>query len=196
MKYVRSSLFIIGSLIIALALIAATTNSVITNPKHCFALISPADGNSGGVSQILETACFSTFAQAIEAATHGRVKLDPSMVPQDVTKAMINSDEGVITSATQVVIGIDWDYTIFGGNSYTYVANDYGCSSSIQYGITTMPSGWDNRVSSARGYSNCNYYYHYQNTNYGGTSIACHTSCSSMGTLDKDTSSERWAYTP
>jgi hypothetical protein len=58
-----------------------------------------------------------------------------------------------------------------------------------------MPSGWDNRVSSARGFSNCNYYYHYQNTAYGGTSIACHTECASMGTLDNDTSSERWTVT-
>ena len=174
---------------------AATPSPDSVKPIHCYVLLSPVSGIIEGSSQILETACFDTFAQAIETATHGRINLDPSISPEDVTDAMLNGGEGANTPATQVVIGIDWDYTYFGGSSYTWAANDYGCSSSIQYGVTTMPSGWDNRVSSARGFSNCNYYYHYQNTAYGGTSIACHTECASMGTLDNDTSSERWTVT-
>ena len=191
----KSFLSSLGCLVIALSLVAATRSPDSVKPIHCYALLSPVTGIIEGSSQILETACFDTVAQAIEAATHRRINLDPSISPEDVTDAMLNGGEGANTPVTQVVIGIDWDYTYFGGSSYTWVANDYGCSSSIQYGVTTMPSGWDNRVSSARGFSNCNYYYHYQNTAYGGTSIACHTECASMGTLDNDTSSERWTVT-
>ncbi|HVP20553.1 MAG TPA: hypothetical protein VMS73_01700 [Anaerolineaceae bacterium] len=194
MRYTTSSLYIIGSLITALALIAANTSPETTNPKHCYALISPVDENSGGASQMLESACFDTFSQAIKAATQGRVELDQSITPADVTDAMLNTSENGSLPASQVIIGIDWDYTNYGGSSNIWAANDYGCSSSIQYGVTTMPSGWDDRVSSARGYSNCNYYYHYQNTSYGGAFIVCHTGCSSMGSLDNDTSSERWTY--
>lgn len=192
MRYTRFGLSTLGCLVIALLLIAANTSPESVNSKHCYALISPADENSGSTSQILETACFDTFSQAIGAATLGRVELDPSITPEDVSDAMLAAGGVGLLPAIQVVIGIDWDYTNFGGSSYTWVANDYGCSSSIQYGVTTMPSGWDNRVSSARGYSNCNYYYHYQNTSYGGASIVCHTECSSMGSMDNDTSSERW----
>ena len=194
MGHIKSISFIILNLAITLTLIAANASPESTHSKHCYALLSPAGENSGSASQILETACFDTFSQSVKAATLGRVELDPSVLPQDVTDEMLNANESVSLFAVQVVIGIDWDYTNYGGSSYIWVANDYGCSTSIQYGVTTMPSGWDNRVSSAKGYSNCNYYYHYQNTNYSGTSIGCHDACSSMGSLDNDTSSERWTY--
>ncbi len=196
MSYRKPCLSTLGILIMALSLIAASSGSPNNQPQHCYALVSPITENSNIISQILETACFDTFAEAINAATAGRVQLDPSTRPGEVTNDLLNPVDGSISPMTQVVIGIDWDSTNFIGNSFTWVANDYGCSSTIQYGVPTMPSGWDNRVSSARGYSNCNYFYHYQNTNYSGTSIACHTDCSSMGTLDKATSSERWTFTP
>ncbi len=182
MKLLRSIALFILNLATALTLIAANAAPAGIHSKHCYALLSPANENSGSASQILETACFDTFSQAMQAATLGRGELDPSTRPQDVTDEMLTGDnDGVTVAAMQVVIGIDYDYASYGGSSYTWVANDYGCSATIQYGVTIMPAGWDNRVSSAKGYSNCNYDYHYQNTNYNGSSIACHDACPSMG---------------
>ncbi len=180
----------------ALSLVAATLIPENVAPIHCYALLSPIGNSPTGSSQVLETGCFETFPQAIAAATNGQVKLDPATRPQDVTQELLDAESDLDAPDVQVVIGIDYDYSNYGGSTYTWVANDYGCSSTIQYGVPTMPSGWDNRVSSARGYSNCNYYYHYPNANYSGTPATCHTDCATMGTLDNDASSERWTYTP
>src|SRR5574340_410970 len=136
--------------------------------NHCYALISPANENVDKFSKILKTKCFENFSEALQEATNGRVTLDSSIKPNEVTNDILNSFSDGDIANQQVVIGIDWDYTNFGGSSYTWVVTTSGCSSSVSYNIPTMPFGWDNRVSSSKGYSNCNNYYHFQNTNFGG----------------------------
>lgn len=177
--------------VFALFLIAATPIADSFRLTHCYSLLSPINKTIGGSSEIIESACFDTFSEAIQAATKGRVRLDPSIRPEDITDTMLNDVEGEGLSAVQVVIGIDWDYSNFGGSTYTWVVNNNGCSTTIQYSVSTMPSGWNDRVSSAKAYSNCSFY-HYQNTNFEGSSVVCNPNCSSMGALDNATSSERW----
>ena len=145
---------------------------------------------------IIKSDCFDNFADSISAATNGRVLLNHSARPNEVTNEILNSNNGLSSLSSQVVIGIDWDDTNFGGSSNTWTVSGSGCSNSVKYSASSMPSGWDNRVSSARGYSGCNYYYHYQDTNYGGSSVVCNTECATMGSLDNATSSEKWSYTP
>jgi hypothetical protein len=175
----------------ALFLIAATPIAETFRQSHCYSLLSPINKNVGGSSEIIESACFDTFSEAIQAATKSRVLLDPSIRPENITETMLNNVEGIDLDAVQVVIGIDWDYSNYGGSTYTWVVSNYGCSDTIQYSVSSMPSGWNDRVSSAKGYSNCSFY-HYQNTNFGGSSVVCNPNCSSMGALDNSTSSERW----
>jgi len=186
----------LACLVLAIFLIAATPGAESNRQNHCYSLLSPINENSGDFSQVLESKCFDSFSESIRAATKGRVQLDHTIQPEAVTEYMLNGGAEKDLADVQVVIGIDWDYTNFAGSSYTWVVSNNGCSSSIQYSISSMPAGWDNRVSSARAYSNCNYYYHYQNTNYGGSSVVCNTECSTMGSLDNATSSEKWTYIP
>lgn len=189
-------LYLLAGLFLALFLTAARSTET-NNKQYCYALIAPNVEGSNGSSRIIKTECFDNFADSIYVATNGRVQLDHSTRPEEVTNEDLNFNNGLNSSlSSQVVIGIDWDSTNFAGSSYTWVVSGSGCSSSTQYSVSSMPSGWDNRVSSARGYSNCNYFYHYQNTSYGGSSVVCNTECSSMGSLNNATSSEKWTYTP
>ena len=189
-------LYSLVSIFFCLILIAVTPNPMHKNKRHCYALISPINANDDKASTIITSECFNNFSDSIFAATKGRVKLNRSIQPGELTDEMLNGREEQSSFSYQVVIGIDWDDNDYRGGSYTWVVDGNGCSSTIQYGVSSMPSGWDNRVSSARGYSNCNSFYHYKNTNYDGSLIVCDPECSSMGTLNNATSSEKWRYTP
>lgn len=82
--------YFLFSLILAFSLVAATPAKAITKKNHCYALISPIAGDSQNFSQILETACFDTFPEAINAATKGRVQFNSSITPKNVTNEMLN----------------------------------------------------------------------------------------------------------
>ena len=187
--------YFLGGLLLVVALTAANSGAGILKPDHCYSLISPLKPGPEGSTPIIKTACYDTFAQAINAATNGRVHLDKSIRPEDVTDMMLNDIESINTPLAQIVIGIDWDYINYGGSSYTWVVSTSGCSDTIQYSVSTMPSGWNDRVSSSKAYSNCSFY-HYSDSNFGGTSVACNPNCSTMGILDNATSSERWIKAP
>lgn len=177
-------------------LLFTTIRSTVSASKHthCYALLSSVDNNSKVSSQIIESKCFDTFSEAIQAATNGRVILDPSIKPQDVDDLILNKMDSKAID-TQVVIGIDWDESYYGGNSYTWVVSGNGCTSTTSYSVANMPSGWDNQVSSTKAYSNCNFI-HYRDINFGTPSFSCSSSCSIMGTMDNATSSERWVWNP
>ena len=67
-----------------------------------------------------------------------------------------------------------------------------GCSDVYSYGVSSMPSGWDNSISSAHGYANCNHFLHWENTNNSGSLLDCNDSCALMGIMNNQTSSEQW----
>ncbi len=183
----------LGVVAISLMLIAAISPQA-NSGKHCYSMLSPVDSNSNESSIILESGCFDTFAESIQAATEGRVNLDSSVQPKDVTDTMLNSEgpSSLLAPDTVTVIGIDYKDASFGGDSYAWTTSTTGCTDTTSFGISSMPSGWDNVVSSARAYANCNHYYHWENTNYSGASLDCGASCSSMGVMNNQTSSEQW----
>jgi hypothetical protein len=53
-----------------------------------------------------------------------------------------------------------------------------------------MPSGWNDRVSSSHSYGGCSLNDHFHDANFGGSGIIC--TCSTMGTMNNQTSSETW----
>jgi len=182
-----------GVVVISLLLIAAISPQA-NNGKHCYAMLSPVDPDSNGSSQILESGCYDTFSESIQAATKGRVNLDQSVLPKDVTDSILNQGgtSSLLAPDTLTVIGIDYKDASFGGDSYAWTTSYSGCSDTISFGVSTMPSGWDNVVSSARAFANCNHYYHWENTSYSGANLDCGSSCSSMGVMNNQTSSEQW----
>jgi hypothetical protein len=192
----KGKFYVLFVMVLSLSLISAASSQTATK-KHCYALLSPISAESiSGNSQILESACFSTFAESISAATKGRVQLSNSATPATVTESILNNVSSGMRSTPNIVIGIDYYFSNYIGSSYTWVVSNTGCTSNTSYSVSTMPSGWDDIISSAVAYSNCNYFTHYEDTSFGGASVVCNTECSSMGSLNNATSSERWTLNP
>jgi hypothetical protein len=82
----------IGVVAISMMLIAAVPKQV-NSGKYCYSMLSPVAANSNESSKILESGCFDSFAELIQAATGGRVNLDSSIQPKDLTNEMLNSED-------------------------------------------------------------------------------------------------------
>jgi hypothetical protein len=95
--------------------------------------------------------------------------------------------------ATQTVISIDYADANYGGLSFTWTASITTCTYFPEFANPTMPSGWNDTVSSYADYANCNNNPHYENVNYGGSVANCGPNCSYIGAAMNDrTSSEKW----
>jgi hypothetical protein len=135
-------------------------------------------------SEMSKATCFDSFSDAVYAATGEAVRLAPTIQPGHVTQEML-------APASQTVISIDYSQPNYQGSTLVwYVNNSYGCNTGWSYANPTMPSGWNDVVSSAHSYGGCNNNPHYEHTYYGGALIFC--TCSTMGVMDNQTSSEKW----
>jgi hypothetical protein len=96
--------------------------------------------------------------------------------------------------ATSTVISIDYLDASFQGASLTWYVNGIvSCNGYPNYLAPSMPSGWDNVISSYQDYANCSFNPHYEDNNYGKSNSNCSSSCSYIGNAMNDqTSSERW----
>jgi hypothetical protein len=110
--------------------------------------------------------CFTTFAAANDAV----------------------SAEGVGPDTT-VIIGIDYTGTSFTGSSLTWYQSA-GCGT---YSASSMPTGWNDVVSSVANYNGCGSTL-YQNTNFGGStySVGVNATKSTLGTFNDTASSQKW----
>ncbi len=149
--------------------------------QNCVATALPA-GDPGTPSMT----CYASFAKAISAATHGRVHLPASATPGSVTIKQLNAGA---TPATTYVLSIDWVNVNFNGGSLTWTQSSQ-CGS---FQASGMPSGWNDTVSSVATYSGCANTL-YKNAGFGGStfSIGRNSSASSLGSMNDQTSSEKW----
>jgi hypothetical protein len=143
-------------------------------PRHCVVWIAPID--SSGHSKMSALHCFHDKSAARRFA-HGPA-------PAHFAAATGAAE----TSST--TISIDYDSSGFSGTSLIWsVSNTAGCNG-FTYSAASMPTGWNDRVSSSHSYSGCANNRHYHDTNFLGAGIDC--TCSTMGTMSNETSSERW----
>jgi hypothetical protein len=93
----------------------------------------------------------------------------------------------------ETVIGIDYKNSNFGGDSLPWIADNLvGCSTGLSYQAPSMPSGWNDEVSSADAFAGCDSYIHYEDNNYGGSQHECAPDCATIGVMNDETSSEKW----
>lgn len=129
--------------------------------------------------------CYPTLEDAISVATGGAVNLPTGATQQQVDDALLNQ-----TGGTSVVLSIDYRDTHYQGRTFVwYSDHSTGCNG-WNYYQPSMPSGWDNEVSSSHAYTGCNHNPHYQYTKYGGSIYPC--TCYSMDIMNDRTSSEKW----
>jgi hypothetical protein len=90
------------------------------------------------------------------------------------------------------LLGIEYTGVQYGGRSLAlYGSGSTGCTTGYSYGFSSMPSGWNNVISSARAYSGCRST-HYSGTSFSGSTITCSSSCPSMAGMNNRTSSIRF----
>src|SRR5215207_7042608 len=101
--------------------------------------------------------CFATFPAAISAATGGRVDTAPASpaaaVHDPAFTAAVEAEPATLGS---VLVGIEYADLNYGGSSLSMIAGgrcDY--SLDVDYRFPSLPSGWNDRISSFRSYSNC-----------------------------------------
>jgi hypothetical protein len=178
-----------GAILLVGGPVLAGTEAAAAAALHCTASAQAAAQQvSAGVQA--EPVCFKSFRDVIAYATAGEVVLPAAAT--DVSEAQLDLVTAAPSSVTtSTVIGIDYDGSGFTGSTFVWTTtNSAGCSTGISYFADSMPSGWDNRVSSAKGFAGCTTYTHYQDPSYAGATQAC--TCSSMGFMDNRTSSEQW----
>ena len=150
--------------------------------QDCVAEAEPAG------SMVTPTAtCYSTFSAAIRAVTGGRVVLPATAKPGSVTPAMI--DAWNAGPATTFVLSIDYKDANFGSSSLTWTQTS-DCGS---FQAASMPSGWNDVISSLVTGTNCANSL-YQNVNFGGMrlDISKNTARSGLGSFNDLTSSQKW----
>jgi hypothetical protein len=179
-------LLLYGSAISASAVTAhhAPASRPSSQGHYCTARAEPA-----GSVTIPTVTCYSTFSASIRAATGGRVRLPASAKPGSVTPDELNAAATTVTPATVFVLSIDYKDINFGGATLTWTQSS-GCGS---FQASSMPSGWNDVVSSVVTRSGCANTL-YKNINFGGTtfSIGRNSSAANVGSFNDQTSSEKW----
>jgi hypothetical protein len=145
--------------------------------RHCVVWIAPTSGRAP--SKMSKLRCYARFSHAL------RVARGPA------PRGFSRSGTGVLPHAS-TLISTDFDLANMAGASLTWtVSNTAGCNGGAQFSAASMPSGWNDRVSSSRSAHGCAHNRHFHDTNFGGAGINC--TCDTMGTMNNQTSSETWS---
>jgi hypothetical protein len=157
---------------------------IAVDKMHCTARIDPVKKGES-FSAVTEIGCYSTFPEAIAAATGGQVTR-PELTPETLTERDV--------SEAVAIIGIDYDLRNFGGATFTWVTGDLtGCFSPGTLFRANMPASFNNRLTSTRGFSGCRKNDSFPGFNLTGLGVRCFPNCSFVGNFwNNTTSSKRW----
>lgn len=158
--------------------------------KYCVLKLAPLRSGQQ-TSDVLYSQCFSTFSASIAAATNGHTHLPASVKPQNLTQAMLNAYSARNTPQTSYVLSVEyWDWH-YQGSAWA-ISGSWPCSQVGGYGMSYVGNTWNDQISSAAGYSDCNHVLHWENSNYWGANLDCTPNCYTMGVMNDATSSIQW----
>ena len=172
---------------------AAISQPSIAAP-HCVAAATAQtiDGKAAFVdkSERAQVRCFATFSDAIYAATDSRVRLAPSVTADTVDERTLNGPDK--STNASFVIGIENVDAGFQGASFTITSSVTCAGFNITFSFANI-AGWNDVITSARAFSNCNNAVHFEHV-FSGASINCGTACANIGDAMNDrTTSVRWS---
>jgi hypothetical protein len=189
---------LLGILLAALAFLPtrsyAQSPRMTAKERHCVAALEPVSPGAER-TKVASFSCYPTFSEAILAATDGAVWLPPD---EDLGTQLNRLDEeqraqkSYGTKAT-FVIATDFRDTNFLGPSLSWTRSA-PCSATVSYQAASMPAGWNDVVSSSRGFSKCNTNVLYENNNFGGALRICSPDCATLGVMNDRTSSRKWSH--
>ena len=181
------------TLALATPLQAAHSPREVPAKNHCVATLEHV---IPGVpdARISQYDCYSSFSEAIYAATDGMVWL-PSNESFAAQRQVLDQELKALkanpTPSGPYVISVDYMDVNYAGFSLTF-RGDAPCSTTVAYETTGMPSGWNDVTSSSIGHSNCNTNIQYEHVYYGGAVVVCTPDCVGFGSLNDRISSRRW----
>jgi hypothetical protein len=149
-----------------------------------------AEATRAGSTRVPAMACYHSFARSVRVATSGRVRLPASATPRSVTPDELNA--GAITPNTSYVLSIDYQNSNYGGNTFVW----YQSSKCGSFQSASMPTGWNDVVSSVKAESGCATTL-FWNNNFGSPTypITKNGSAASLGVFNDETSSQSWCPT-
>ena len=164
---------------LVISTLSAAPASASSSQRHCVERASTAASTHEAMR------CFKTFDAAINAATGGKVHLKNASSGRQISQ----SELAAAGPLTTVVLSVDYHDSNFSGSTLTWYQS-VGCG---YYQAGSMPSGWNDVVSSVAVYSGCaNTLFH--DSNFGGSTfrIGVNGSAASLGSFNDQTSSEKW----
>jgi hypothetical protein len=139
-----------------------------TAGPHC-ALVAGADRS---------LRCFATFRAAVAFGTGGRI----ADAPDSATAAALDpafaaevratgTARPAVTALASVLVGIEYaDANFRGATLSLYAAGSCDNSSDVDYRFASLPSGWNDRITSFKSFSNCAQQL-FRSTNFAGGSL-------------------------
>jgi hypothetical protein len=151
--------------------VAATDGpSTVAKEQHCVSQAVRAGSNE----RPPQPRCYASFAQAIRAATHGAVVLKEGATR--VTQEQLNDGYAKLRAKnvtfSYAVIGVSYWNLNYTGSTLTHTAA-YGCDNRTDkdWQLGYVGSSWNDKISSAQGFSNCLGRY-WEHANFAGRGIA------------------------
>lgn len=173
-----------------LIMMGATQANASTPPtggSYCAVGVAPVGAVSAAPTPI---SCFATFSESIAFATQGRVVLPAGATT--VSTSQLVAAHAVSTPAapaTNPLLSIEFSASRYRDSQLTlYGTGGSGCYSGVTYGFSPLPSGWQNTIGSAQGYSNCDVS-HYDKVGYAGAVYTCRPNCTDLGLLNDNAES-------
>lgn len=159
--------------------------------RHCVMRLVPLDSEGSQPIPQTKPECYPTFRDAIFFATGGIVLLptkQPFSVQLEILGEELKAREEQLVAASTFVNAVDYQHINYGGASLIWEATG-PCTPSVSWYKYSMPSGWNDVVSSTRGYSDCNKNILWEHSNLSGAKLTCRPNCSSVGSMNDKTSS-------
>ena len=160
------------------AVAGSQTLSPSAEGNNCVNKLAPIVEGSPEV-RIASSSCFDTFAAAISFATGGATRLSVHAQPSSLRQKLLPKISGATLAATDVVIGVDWELPSKGGASVVW-ETPTGCDFSHWYLLGNVGSNWNDRIQSAKGFSGCVRYRHFEHEEYQGLVRTCTPYCQAM----------------
>lgn len=132
---------------------------------HCAVEVQPTEGQPSAEGATTQPVCFDTRAEV-----------------DDYLHDALSADNGRMTAAAaSTILGRVYTDANGGGSSLAFWGSS-GCYG-VTFGFASLPSGWNNTISSAGGSNGC-WVTLYTETSYGGSRLNCTPWCGSIGTLN------------
>jgi hypothetical protein len=184
--------------LVVLGLMAFVGTAVAAPPsasnRHCVVKVQPL--GSVDSQQKAQPECYPTFREAVRFATKGVILLPKgeSFLQQlDTLEREQKERSRELAEVATYVIAIDYENINYGGSSLIWQQSS-PCTPTISYAAASMPSGWNDQLSSTRGYSDCIKNVLWEHPSFTGTKRTCLPDCSSVGTFNDKASSREWHH--